>query len=94
VALCECNRSDCIFIYSTLLSCIIMKQILFLLIACLMSTFASAQCSMCTKTAAGLDSHSAAGINMAIIYLALIPFSILLGILYYVYRTAKSKNQF
>lgn len=36
------------------------------------------QCSMCTKTAAGLDNESAQGLNMGIIFLALMPLTIIL----------------
>ena len=45
---------------------------------------------MCTKTAQGLDPKSAEGINNAIIYLALIPLSMILGVFYYMYRTSKA----
>ncbi|MBL7684201.1 MAG: hypothetical protein JNK00_12650 [Flavipsychrobacter sp.] len=34
-------------------------------------------CAMCTKTAAGLDEKSARGLNSGILYLAMLPLSIL-----------------
>jgi hypothetical protein len=51
---------------------------------------AIAQCAMCTKTAQGLDPAAAKGINNAIIYLAVIPLAMILGVFYYMYRSAKA----
>ncbi len=36
-----------------------------------------AQCAMCTKTAAGLNDDSARGLNGGIIYLALMPLTLI-----------------
>jgi hypothetical protein len=63
------------------------KTFLFFLIF-LMSRFCSiAQCALCTKTAQGLDEHAAHDINNAILYLAFIPFSMMVigGFVWYKY---------
>jgi hypothetical protein len=70
-----------------------MKKILYttlLIIAYTQNAFS--QCAMCTKTAQGLDPKSAEGINNAIIYLALIPLSMIFGVFYYMYRSSKLSN--
>jgi hypothetical protein len=59
-------------------------------IICVITNNAIAQCAMCTKTAQGLDPKSAQGINNAIIYLAFIPLAMILGVFYYMYRSAKA----
>ncbi|MCX8470392.1 MAG: hypothetical protein ORN55_01310 [Chitinophagaceae bacterium] len=69
------------------------KSLLLTLVILLISSIVSvAQCAMCTKTAAGLDSKSATGLNNAIIYLAIIPFSMLIVVLVYIFKLAKQKN--
>lgn len=52
-----------------------MKKRLLLIIACFTTATASvsAQCVMCSKTAAELDNSGAAGLNAGIIYLAALP---------------------
>lgn len=54
-----------------------MKRILFLIAFIGMGVWASAQCSMCTKTAASLDDKSAKGLNAGIIYLAVLPLAMM-----------------
>jgi hypothetical protein len=69
------------------------KSLLITLVILLISSIVSvAQCAMCTKTAAGLDGKSATGLNNAIIYLAIIPFSMLIVVLVYIFKLAKQKN--
>jgi len=55
----------------------------------IMSTGAWAQgCSVCTKTAAGLDDKSAKGLNGGIVYLAFIPIGIMgtIGLIWWRYN--------
>ncbi len=67
-----------------------MRSILILLI-CLMS-FSSVSkgqgCSVCTKTAAGLDDKGAKGMNAGILYLALIPLAMIgtIGFIWWKYQ--------
>jgi hypothetical protein len=69
------------------------KSLLFTLFILLSTSLVSvAQCAMCTKTAAGLDGKCATGLNNAIIYLAIIPFSMLIAVLVYIFKLAKQKN--
>jgi hypothetical protein len=55
-----------------------MKKLFFLLIVCLFLVVlhASAQCSMCTKTASQLGEKPAQGLNSGILYLMFTPFII------------------
>jgi hypothetical protein len=69
-----------------------MKSLAFIAIIILLSFAANGQCAMCTKTAQGLGSDAGKGINNAIIYLALIPFSMILGVFYYMYRSHRQEN--
>ena len=50
-------------------------------------------CSVCTKTAAGLDSKSAKGMNNGIIYLAAFPLGILGTLGYIWWRSEKMRHQ-
>ena len=50
--------------------------LLFLTVAIIISADASAQCSICTKTASQLGEKPAAALNTAIIYLMAAPFAI------------------
>jgi hypothetical protein len=59
-----------------------MKSKLLSFIFILISTLASAQCAMCTKTAASLDDNSARGLNTGIIYLAFMPLTFIIFIGY------------
>jgi hypothetical protein len=59
-----------------------MKKYALLILLILYNVAVFAQCSMCTKTAAGLDDKSARGLNTGIIYLALLPLA-LIGIMSY-----------
>jgi hypothetical protein len=69
-----------------------MKSLALFAFVLLLSIAANGQCAMCTKTAQGLGSDAGKGINNAIIYLALIPFSMLLGVFYYMYRSHRQEN--
>jgi len=57
-----------------------MKKLLFLLLlSCTLSLLAStvsAQCSICTRTAAQMGEKPAKGLNAGILYLAAVPFAI------------------
>jgi hypothetical protein len=53
-----------------------MKKLFFFVIVLFVSTFAIAQCSMCTKTAQQLGEKPAAGLNSGILYLMFAPFVI------------------
>ena len=46
-------------------------------------------CSVCTKTAAGLDSKSAKGLNAGILYLALLPAGIMGTVGFFWWRSRK-----
>jgi len=62
-----------------------MKKKLPLVMTCLLIvSAASAQCVVCTRTAAELDNTSALGLNRGIIYLAFIPL-IILGTVGYIW---------
>jgi hypothetical protein len=72
-----------------------MKQKFFLTITVLIlfahNVFAQG-CSVCTKTASELGDEAGNGLNKGIIYLALLPLSIILSIGVYWYRNQKAKN--
>jgi hypothetical protein len=54
------------------------KWLLIIFLICSSISVSYAQgCAMCTKTAAGLDSKSAKGLNAGILYLATLPLIIL-----------------
>jgi len=46
-------------------------------------------CSVCTKTAAGLDNESASGLNKGIIYLAFLPLGIMCTVGYLWWRSRR-----
>jgi hypothetical protein len=60
------------------------KRLLLLMITLLPVVAATAQCVICTKTAAELDEGSARGLNGGIIYLAFFPL-VLLGTIGYIW---------
>ncbi len=64
------------------------KYLLIILLCVLIVPVVNAQCSVCTKTAAGLDDKSAKGLNGGIIYLAFIPLTIMgsLGYIWWRYN--------
>ncbi len=70
-----------------------MKKVLFsLLLLVALSPIVHGQgCSVCTKTAQGLDNKSANGINTGIIYLAFLPLTIM-GTLGYIWWRSSSRN--
>ncbi len=53
-----------------------------MLVFVLLSNLASAQCSICTRTAQQLGEQSAKGLNFGILYLALAPF-LIVGVIAY-----------
>ncbi len=71
---------------------VLVKKLLFVILAIFVQANALAQCAMCTKTAAGLGDDAAEGLNNGIIFLALTPLAILLSLAYLWYR--KNKHEF
>jgi len=65
--------------------------IIILLIALAPATWAQG-CSVCTKTAQGLDDKSAKGLNAGILYLALLPLGII-GTMGYIWWRSKSSAE-
>lgn len=53
------------------------RKLLFSVIAVIMGLVASAQCSICTKTASQMGEEAGRGLNGGILYLAAAPFLIL-----------------
>ena len=62
---------------------------LFLIHYSLFTTYATAQCSVCTKTTQQLGEKPAKGLNAGILYLAFIPFAIGGLVFYKWYRANK-----
>jgi hypothetical protein len=66
------------------------NRILFFLLSFLfLQINAIAQCSLCTKTAAGLNDNAAKGLNAGIIFLAAMPLSIILFLGFRWYKSYK-----
>lgn len=61
-----------------------------ILVACLISFNADAQCAMCTKTASQLGEKPALGLNRGILYLMITPFAIIGFIGYRWWKSNKS----
>ena len=72
---------------------VLMKKLFFisLVILCfsLFATYASAQCSICTKTTQQLGEKPAKGLNSGILYLAFAPFAIAAYVGYRWWKTNK-----
>jgi hypothetical protein len=71
-----------------------MKRLLLVLVLSVTASAAYAQgCSMCTKTAAGLDDKSARGLNGGILYLAMLPLAIIgtVGVIWWKHNKAQDK---
>ncbi len=69
------------------------KYVLTGLLLMMLSPAVMAQgCSVCTKTAAGLDDHSARGLNGGIIYLAVLPLCLMgtVGLIWWQYNRQKT----
>ncbi len=49
-------------------------------------------CAVCTKTASGLDKHSARGLNGGILYLAFLPLGILTTVGFVWWRNSQPKR--
>ncbi len=66
-----------------------MKRLVFIaLLACSVAPPAMGQgCSVCTKTAQGLDDKSAKGLNGGILYLALLPLGIMGTLTYFWWKS-------
>jgi hypothetical protein len=60
-------------------------------VLCFATLDSSAQCAMCTKTAADLNDNSAEALNNGILYLAFIPVFLMLGLAFVWYRYNKGK---
>lgn len=68
--------------------------IVLLFLMLMLPTISNAQgCSLCTKTAAGLDSKSAKGLNMGILYLAFFPLTIMGTIGFLWWKNNKSEPE-
>lgn len=70
-----------------------MKKILFFLCALFFLAEASAQCSICTKTASQLGEGPAQGLNAGIIYLMLTPLALIGLIGYRWWKKEKQVNR-
>ena len=69
-----------------------MKRLLIVMMLLVTATAVYAQgCSMCTKTAAGLDDKSARGLNGGILYLAALPLALMGTIGFIWWRSNKSQ---
>lgn len=68
------------------------KIVIFLLTLCaiFLNNWTYSQCSICTKTAGQMGNGPAQGMNVAIIYLALAPFAIIIFV-YFKWKTNKIK---
>ncbi len=66
------------------------KYLLVFSLLCTAPALSHAQgCSVCTKTAQGLDNKSAKGLNGGIIYLAFLPLGIMGSLAYFWWRSNK-----
>lgn len=71
-----------------------MKKILISTILMLIPFFASAQCSMCRAVLESQGSREAAeGINNGILYLMVIPYLLIAGIGFFIYRSRKKASE-
>lgn len=71
-----------------------MKRLLLVLVLLVTSPAIYAQgCSVCTKTAAGLDDKSARGLNGGILYLAMLPLALIgtVGVIWWKHNKAQDK---
>lgn len=66
------------------------KRSLIVIIAVFLPTLASAQCAMCRAVLeSGGDTAAAEGINNGIVYLMAIPYLLIAGVFFFVYRKIK-----
>jgi len=67
-----------------------MKKLILVIVVCLFSAFAKAQCAMCRAVIEnGGDNATAEGLNNGITYLMVFPYLIVGGIIYMIYRSTK-----
>ena len=67
-----------------------MKRFLFSLVFLLISFSASAQCAMCRAVLESeTDNSMAEGVNNGIIYLAAIPYLLMGGLIWFIYKSRK-----
>ena len=73
-----------------------MKKLVLVFLVCILSfvkiNVATAQCSICTKTASQLGEKPGKGLNTGIIYLMLTPFAIVGFIGFRLWKTEHGKN--
>ncbi len=67
----------------------ISRIVIFQLITLLMSAAVHAQCTVCTQTAESLEPNAAKGLNMGIVYLAMLPSIIIAVIAFQFYKKSK-----
>ena len=65
--------------------------ILILMLTCLVPSFAEAQCAMCRAVLESESSGNAAeGINNGIVYLMALPYLLVAGLFYFIYRKMRA----
>lgn len=67
-----------------------MKSIYFIVVLQLIAFVASAQCAICTKTAAQIGEEAGKGFNVGILYLAAMPFGIMGYVAYRWWKNEKA----
>jgi hypothetical protein len=67
-----------------------MKSIYFIVVFQLIAFVASAQCAICTKTAAQIGEEAGKGFNVGILYLAAMPFGIMGYVAYRWWKNEKA----
>jgi len=71
-----------------------MKRFLFSLVFLLISFSASAQCAMCRAVLESeTDNSMAEGVNNGIIYLAAIPYLLMGGLIWFIYKSRKKAKR-
>ena len=67
-----------------------MKSMYFLIVFLLIAFTGTAQCAICTKTAAQIGEEAGKGFNVGILYLAAMPFGIMGYVAYRWWKNEKS----
>lgn len=71
-----------------------MKRFLFLLVFLLIYFSASAQCAMCRAVLESeTDNSMAEGVNNGIVYLAAIPYLLMGGLIWFIYKSRKKAKK-
>ena len=95
MALCGDNRCNRLFNDISVLLIMKTKALILLVVLCLFTITADAQCAMCRAVLESEESGEAAkGINNGIVYLMIFPYLLIGGIGYVIYRTKRNvKNE-